>query len=247
VGVAHTLWCRIGKSTGCDKWPAMPNHRSSPPSTRDYSPVDRLLMRTQEQLTRITERRRSAADTWPAHPGAAKPDVFLDSAARRHVAGLMRINHAGEVSAQALYRGQALVARDPAVRRQLLDAAAEERAHLQWCEQRLRELDDAPSVLTPLWYAGSFAIGATAGLVGDRTSLGFVEETERQVCEHLEDHLGQLPEQDARSRAILKTMREDEERHGRDAKAAGARTLPGPVRRLMSAVAKVMKFGAYRI
>jgi ubiquinone biosynthesis monooxygenase Coq7 len=225
----------------------MPNRHSPASSARDYSPVDRLLMRTQDRLVQLAGRRRAAAEADPAHPGAGKPDVFFDASMRRHVAGLMRVNHAGEVAAQALYRGQALVARSPAVRRQLLDAAAEERAHLHWCEQRLRELDDAPSVLTPLWYAGSFAIGATAGLAGDRTSLGFVEETERQVSEHLDDHLSRLPEQDARSRAILKTMREDEERHGRDAKAAGAKTLPGPVRRLMSAVAGVMKFGAYRI
>jgi ubiquinone biosynthesis monooxygenase Coq7 len=225
----------------------MPNRHSPASSTRDYSPVDRLLMRAQDRLVQLAGRRRAAAEANPAHPGAGKPDIFFDASMRRHVAGLMRVNHAGEVAAQALYRGQALVARSPAVRRQLLDAAAEERDHLHWCEQRLRELDDAPSLLTPLWYAGSFAIGATAGLAGDRTSLGFVEETERQVSEHLDDHLGRLPEQDARSRAILKTMREDEERHGRAAKEAGAKTLPGPVRRLMSAVAGVMKFGAYRI
>jgi ubiquinone biosynthesis monooxygenase Coq7 len=166
---------------------------------------------------------------------------------RRHVAGLMRVNHAGEIAAQALYRGQALLARDPAVREQLLQAAAEERAHLQWCAARLHELDDAPSLLAPFWYAGSFAIGTAAALAGDRTSLGFVEETERQVCDHLDEHLGRLPEQDTRSRAILKTMRDDEARHGSAAQAAGARRLPEPVRRLMGAVARVMKFGAYRL
>ncbi|MGB1561527.1 MAG: 2-polyprenyl-3-methyl-6-methoxy-1,4-benzoquinone monooxygenase [Sinimarinibacterium flocculans] len=206
---------------------------------RQLSAVDRLLAAAGRGLSRLPER------TPPAAPSAA--DATLAPPDRTHAAGLMRINHAGEIAAQALYRGQALVARNPQVRRHLLKAAEEERDHLQWCEQRLRELGDGPSRLAPLWYAGSYAIGATAGLAGDHWSLGFVEETERQVAAHLDEHLARLPEEDRRSRDILSRMRSDEERHGREAHEAGARPLPRPVRRLMQAVAGVMKFGAYRI
>ncbi|MGH8481891.1 MAG: 2-polyprenyl-3-methyl-6-methoxy-1,4-benzoquinone monooxygenase, partial [Nevskiaceae bacterium] len=169
----------------------------------------------------------------------------LDEAARRHAAGLMRVNHAGEVAAQALYQGHALVARDLQIREHMLKAAAEERSHLAWCEERLRELDSGPSRLDPLWYAGSFAIGAIAGLAGDRWSLGFVEETEKQVSEHLSGHLDKLPEEDARSRAIVEAMRADEERHGREAVEAGAQRVPRPVQELMRAVARVMTRSAY--
>ncbi len=136
------------------------------------------------------------------------------------------------------------MARDARVREHLLHAATEERTHLDWCEARLRELGERPSLLSPLWYAGSFAIGAAAGVAGDRWNLGFVEETERQVVEHLETHLEQLPAQDARSRAIVEAMKEDEARHGDQAAAAGARSLPPPVEALMRQVAKLMKFGA---
>lgn len=209
---------------------------------RRYSPADRLLMRASQGLALLAG--RSAAR---ASPAGAAPEADLDPASRAHVAGLMRVNHAGEVAAQALYHGQAFVARDPALREHLLGAAREEHDHLKWCESRLAELGAAPSRLDPLWYAGSFAIGAAAGLAGDRWSLGFVEETERQVAEHLDEHLDALPEDDGRSRAILAAMQADEERHGREAKAAGARALPGPVRSLMRRVAAVMKFGAYRI
>lgn len=165
---------------------------------------------------------------------------------RQHSAGLMRVNHAGEVSAQALYRGQALTARNPATRQHLLAAAAEEAAHLRWCEERLKELGAQPSKLQPLWHAGSYAIGAVAGLAGDRWSLGFVHETEQQVAEHLSEHLQQLPAEDARSREILQRMREDETRHGAEAQAAGGVPLPRPLRHLMRGVAGLMKFGAYR-
>lgn len=185
-----------------------------------------------------------------APPAQTKPssnETALDDKARRHAAGLMRVNHAGEVSAQALYHGQALTARNPATRQHLLAAARDEATHLRWCEQRLRELGDQPSRLQPLWYAGSFAIGAAAGLAGDRWSLGFVEETEKQVAEHLDEHLRQLPAQDQQSRRILEKMRADESRHGAEAKAAGARPLPEPVRQLMRRVAGLMKFGAYRV
>jgi ubiquinone biosynthesis monooxygenase Coq7 len=220
--------------------------RPASPS-RDYTPADRLLMQVQAGLSRLAESRGRASGTPTSHPGTQAAEAPLDETARRHTAGLMRINHAGEIAAQALYHGQALTARNPELREHLLKAADEERAHLQWCEARLHELHDHPSRLAPFWYAGSFTIGAVAGLAGDRTSLGFVEETERQVVEHLEDHLGQLPAEDRRSRAILETMRADEARHSRDAKEAGARRLPAPVRGLMAAVARVMKFGAYRV
>ena len=209
---------------------------------RDYTPVDRMLMRLHQALSGVAPpmtghtRPNPAADVEPAE---------LDEAARKHAAGLMRVNHAGEVAAQALYQGHALVARSPEIREHMLAAAAEERSHLAWCEQRLRELDSHPSRLDPLWYAGSFAIGALAGLAGDRVSLGFVEETERQVSEHLAGHLDQLPEDDARSRTIVEAMRADEERHGAEAAAAGAQPLPRTVQELMRAVARVMTKSAY--
>lgn len=204
---------------------------------RRYTLADRWLMRLQGGVTARP----------PHYPAAEVPETPLDEADRRHAAGLMRINHAGEIAAQALYHGQAAVARDSALRAHLLQAAREEYAHLRWCATRLDELHDRPSLLSPFWYASSFAIGALAGLAGDRNSLGFVEETERQVVEHLDDHLRTLPESDARSRAILSAMQADEARHGAEAHSAGARALPLPVRELMRRVAQVMKVGAYRI
>ncbi|MGH8460511.1 MAG: 2-polyprenyl-3-methyl-6-methoxy-1,4-benzoquinone monooxygenase [Stenotrophobium sp.] len=201
-------------------------------------------MRLQQGLSKLTPLPPSTARHNPAQQ-QAEPELAND--ARRHAAGLMRVNHAGEVAAQALYQGQALTARNPQVRQQLLGAAREEQDHLRWCEERLSELGDGPSKLRPLWYAGSFAIGAVAGLAGDRWSLGFVAETEKQVAEHLGDHLQQLPQQDGKSRSIVQAMRNDEARHGQDAMAAGGVPLPEAVRKLMQRAAKVMKFGAYRI
>lgn len=159
----------------------------------------------------------------------------------------MRVNHAGEVAAQALYHGQALVSRSSATREVLLKAAREEADHLAWCETRLKELGSRPSLLNPLWYCGSFAIGALAAAVGDRTSLGFVVETERQVEGHLDEHLARLPTGDTRSRAILNVMRVDEIGHGAAAKMAGASELPAPVRVLMRHAARVMTTAAYWI
>ncbi len=159
----------------------------------------------------------------------------------------MRVNHTGEVCAQALYSAQAVVARDPSLAARFASAAREEEDHLAWTQSRLAELQDRPSLLNPLWYAGSFAIGALAGLVGDRVNLGFVVETERQVEEHLTTHLDRLPERDAKSRAIVVTMRDDEARHGAMAHEAGAIDLPRPVRGLMRVAANVMKAVAYRI
>jgi len=172
--------------------------------------------------------------------------VNLSEADRQHVAGLMRINHAGEVCAQALYYGQAAVARDPEVRAHLTQAAREEGDHLAWCEARLHELGSRPSVLNPLWYAGAFSIGASAGLIGDRLSLGFVVETERQVESHLGEHLTRLPPGDERTRAILEQMQSDEIAHGAAAQARGAMDLPWPLPQLMQVAADTLRAVAYR-
>ena len=164
---------------------------------------------------------------------------------RRHAAGLMRVNHTGEICAQALYRGQSLVARQRHVRDALQRAAAEERDHLAWCRDRLTELGSRPSVLDPVWYAGSFAWGVMSGMAGDRWSLGFLMETEAQVERHLEGHLDRLPADDARSREIVAMMRDDEARHGETGRALGGVDLPYPVRRAMQAASKVMTRTAY--
>jgi ubiquinone biosynthesis monooxygenase Coq7 len=179
----------------------------------------------------------------PALPAATE----LPETERRHVAGLMRVNHAGEVAAQALYHGQALLARSAETREFLLQAAAEEGDHLAWCEQRLKELGDRTSLLDPIWYAGSFAIGAAAAALSDRLSLGFVTETERQVESHLAGHLEQLPAADARSRRILETMQQDEVGHAQAATQRGALELPLPVRLLMKVTSKIMTTTAYRV
>ncbi len=173
------------------------------------------------------------------------PEAPLDEAGRRHAAGLMRVNHAGEIAAQALYHGQALLARNAATREFLLQAAAEEGDHLAWCEQRLNELRSHRSLLNPLWYAGSFAIGAAAAAINDRLSLGFVTETEHQVEGHLEEHLQSLPKDDARSRRIVETMQREEAGHAAAAKAAGAVELPLPVRAAMKLTSKLMTRTAY--
>jgi ubiquinone biosynthesis monooxygenase Coq7 len=183
----------------------------------------------------------------PATPQAQEAESALTPEERRESAALMRVNHAGEVAAQALYHAQAMFARDAQVREFMLRAAREETDHLAWCEARLKELDSRPSVLNPLWYAGSFGIGALAALLGDRASLGFVAETERQVEGHLRSHLERLPKGDLRSRAIVEAMRHDEVGHGQQAQSAGGMRLPGPVRELMRRTARVMTHTAYRI
>lgn len=180
-------------------------------------------------------------------PGAALPEPELAPDERRHAAGLMRVNHTGEVCAQALYSAQALVARDREIGARFAAAAREEEDHLAWTQSRLDELAAGPSLFNPIWYAGSFAIGTLAGLAGDRVNLGFVAETERQVEAHLTSHLDRLPPQDEKSRAIVGAMRDDEARHADMAEAAGALPLPRPVRDLMHATAGLMKAVAYRI
>lgn len=180
-------------------------------------------------------------------PAAGEAEAPMSMAERRHAVGLMRVDHAGEVAAQALYHGQALTARDARVRAAMERAAQEEGDHLHWCRERLGELGGAPSRLDALWYAGSFLIGAGAGVLGDRVSLGFVAETERQVVAHLDGHLDALPAADRRSRAILARMREDEGRHATAALEAGGAELPGPVKRLMTLASRVMTGLAYRL
>ena len=159
----------------------------------------------------------------------------------------MRVNHAGEIAAQALYKAQALTAKDNNIKAAMRQSAEEEYDHLRWCEQRLRELDDHPSMLKPVWSAGSFAIGLVAGSFGDKWNLGFLAETENQVASHLDEHLQRLPAHDMRSRIIIEQMREDEQQHADSAVAAGASELPGPVKRLMSLASMVMKKTAYRL
>ncbi len=212
-------------------------------NTRSLSPLDRLLSDLQRAMDTVA----GAPVSERPNPARDEADIVLDDAERRHAAGLMRINHVGEVCAQALYCGQAAVARDGATREHLLAAAQEETDHLAWCADRLHELDSRPSLLNPVWYAGSYAIGALAGLRGDGWNLGFVVETERQVEAHIDEHLQSLPPADARSRAILQVMKADEARHADAAEQAGARLLPMPVPTLMAAASKLMKSVAYRI
>lgn len=206
--------------------------------------LDTLVLNLDRALRAVAGVARGTGRDYPA---AAVPEQPMSDPERRHAAGLMRVNHAGEVAAQALYHGQSVTARSQRVRASLEKAAAEEEDHLLWCRQRLDELEERPSLLDPLWYAGSFAMGCAAGLAGDRLNLGFLEETERQVEAHLEDHLERLPPADGRSRAVVEQMQQDEARHARMAHDGGAVPLPIPVRRAMSLVSKIMTRTAYRL
>lgn len=206
------------------------------------SPLEALLGAADRALRAVLAPPQSAR-----HSPAAPVETELSGPQKRHSAGLMRVNHSGEVAAQALYHGQALFARDAATRDWLLQAAREEADHLAWCDQRLRELGSRPSFLAPLWYAGSFAIGAAAAALGDRVSLGFVSETERQVEGHIDSHLDRLPDDDLRSRAILEVMKHDEVAHGDRARAAGGVELPEPVKRAMRNTSRVMTVTSYWI
>ncbi len=213
-------------------------------NTRRFSPLDHLVINIDRALRTVAGK---PAVTGRPNPSTGTPESELSKTERSHIAGLMRINHSGEVAAQALYQGQSLTAKLPEVRDAMEHAAEEENDHLEWCENRLHELDDHTSLLKPFWYAHSFAIGALAGAIGDKWSLGFVAETERQVVHHLDQHLAQLPAQDARSRAILEQMREDESHHATAAVDAGGAELPTPIKKLMALTSKVMTKTSYRI
>lgn len=181
------------------------------------------------------------------NPGAQVAELELNETERKHAAGLMRVNHAGEICAQALYEGQALTAKSEEARETLLQAAQEERDHLGWCRDRLEELDAQPSVLDPLFYGASFVMGAATGLIGDKVSLGFVEATEDQVVAHLDSHMDSLPEADHKSRAIVEQMREDEYRHGEEALARGGEQFPAGVKQAMTLISKLMTETTYRL
>jgi ubiquinone biosynthesis monooxygenase Coq7 len=212
-------------------------------NVRTLTPLDRLLAGCERALEAIA----GSPQAQRPSPAASVGEAELDDAERRHAAGLMRINHTGEVCAQALYLGQAALARNADNREHLLHAAAEETDHLAWCTQRLQQLDSRPSLLNPLWYLGSYAIGAAAALAGDPVSLGFVVETERQVEAHLAEHLEKLPTQDERSRAVLTQMQADEIRHAQAAQQRGGVELPFPLPQLMHFSSTIMKTVAYRV
>ena len=211
---------------------------------RHYTPLDQLLIHADTALRTVIGKPLATQRPYPADEF---DDCELEEAEARHVAGLMRVNHAGEVSAQALYQGQSITARNEEVREKLEQAALEENDHLVWTENRLHELGNHTSWLNPIWYAGSFAIGALAGALGDKWNLGFLAETEHQVVRHLDDHLEKLPAEDKRSRAILEQMKIDEAHHATTAIEHGGEELPLPVKKLMQAMSKVMTKTAYRI
>jgi len=204
---------------------------------RRYSIMDALIRETDHVLNNIFCEQHSSRD-YPAATCAESP--ALSSREKKQSAGLMRVNHAGEVSAQALYQGQSLTARDPSLRVKLKSASIEESDHLNWCRRRLDELGEKPSMLDPLWYLGSFVLGITAGIAGDRWNLGFLAETEHQVVRHLDHHLKQLPAEDVRSRAIVTQMKDDELGHAQLAERLGAAKLPSSVKMLMKFTSKVM-------
>jgi ubiquinone biosynthesis monooxygenase Coq7 len=211
---------------------------------RRYSPADDLLINLDQALRTLFGRPKV---TERANPAQLQPEAELSDRERDHIARLMRINHTGEVCAQALYQGQALTAHDPATRHSLERSAAEENDHLAWCEARIGELGGRLSLLNPLWYAGSFALGAAAGLAGDKWSLGFVAETESQVEGHLDEHLAQVPQGDARTRAVLEQMKADEIAHGDKARALGGAELPAAAKRAMQAGSKLMTRSVYYV
>lgn len=205
--------------------------------------IDTLIIEADKVLRTLFASQRSVRP----HPDTGLPEADLSAAERKHVAGLMRVNHSGEVCAQALYQGQALTSRDPAVRDALREAAHEEVEHLAWTELRLRELGSHTSWLNPLWYAGSLTMGVIAGKLGDRWNLGFLAETEKQVTAHLESHLTRLPETDTKSAAIIEQMAIDETSHAQTAEALGAAQFPPLLKQVMQQTAKVMTGLSYRI
>ena len=216
------------------------------PRLETTSLTDRLLASADNALRTLAGAVHAARPN-PAAAATRGDAAALTEAERREAGALMRVNHVGEVCAQALYQAQALTARTPELRRQMQQAAREEIDHLAWTQQRIEELGDRPSLLNPLWYAGAFGIGLLAGRLGDATSLGFVIETERQVEQHLAGHLDRLPPGDTRSRAIVEAMKADEARHAEDAQGAGGVELPRPVGWLMRGAARVMTTVAHRV
>lgn len=211
------------------------------------SVIDQLIGGIDQTLRHLYSGGTKSQRPAPVTQDASENDKRLDQEQRLLSGRLMRVNHAGEIAAQALYQGQALAAREEHVAQSMKEAAEEENDHLAWCEQRLNELDCHTSILNPLWYAGSFAIGYAAGIAGDRWSLGFIGETERQVVNHLDGHLQRLPADDDRSRDIISLMKEDEERHGQNAMKAGGEELPGPIRGLMRLTSRVMTRSSFWI
>lgn len=211
---------------------------------RQLTAIDQFIAHADRALRTLSNAQQA---TQRPSPAAAMAEQELTEDEKRHAAGLMRVNHAGEVCAQALYQGQALTAKLPHVRAEMEHAAAEEIDHLVWCQDRLDALNSHPSYLNPLWYGLSFAIGAGAGLVSDKVSLGFVAATENQVCKHLQKHLEELPAQDQKSRAVVSQMLEDEARHADMALNAGGYNFPAPVKGLMTLVSKAMTKTSYRI
>jgi ubiquinone biosynthesis monooxygenase Coq7 len=212
---------------------------------RHYSPIDQFIMGLDQAIEtvfgtpKVTERKNPAI--------GIEETEEMPERSRDHTARLMRINHTGEVCAQALYQGQAATARDPSVRESMERSAQEENDHLDWCETRIKELGGRTSLLNPLWYAGSFAIGAAAGIAGDKWSLGFVAETEHQVESHLDSHLAEVPDDDKKTRVILEQMKEDEISHADKALAKGGVELPLPIRKAMKLMSKVMTTSVYRL
>lgn len=215
---------------------------------RELSGLDHLLSRVDQQMRRFAGERGGSPQN-PVRPSPAQghDEPTLSGREREHAAGLMRVNHTGEVCAQALYQGQAMMARSGDTREKLLDAAQEEADHLAWCETRLQELDAEPSKLNPLFYAASFALGAATAMVGDKVSLGFVHATEERVAKHLRDHLKALPGEDRKSQLILQQMLTDEERHGEEALEHGGEEFPRPIKDVMSLASQVMTRTTYWI
>ena len=213
-------------------------------SKPNLSAVDRMVVQCDQALRTCVPGANQASRSTPAE---AHKEQELSGSEKKHIAGLMRINHTGEVCAQALYAGQALTAKSHETIASMKHAAAEEVDHLAWCDERLTQLGSRPSLLNPIFYGLSFALGATAGLAGDKWSLGFVAETERQVEKHLQNHLEEIPESDQKTKAIIKQMIIDEQQHGESAKAAGGKNLPNPIQLAMKTMAGVMKKATYRI
>ena len=211
---------------------------------RQYSKLDNIIMQIDAVLR---DSSKSSEHSTREYPGDLYPHSDLNEQEKRHVSGLMRINHAGEISAQALYKAQAMTAIDDELKDTMKQSAYEESSHLKWCERRLDELGGRTSYLSPIWYFGSFGIGVVAGCFGDKLNLGFIAETEYQVVKHLDSHLEQLPKNDERSRAILEQMRKDELHHAKTAETSGAKNLPKEVRFIMTLVSKIMTKTAYYI